>query len=586
MPKKRKKKKNKEKRRKKVEKKKIKKVIDFSDKIFFYALTNAISHDGKAQATSVLPKLFREGLKREDIKKVIPEIQKIVSEVNNLSIEEQKLKLESLDVKVTKKEKKTGLSDLPDVKGKVVMRFAPYPSGPLHIGNARPAVLNDEYVKKYGGKLLLVIDDTIGSKEKQIIKEAYKQIPEGLDWLQIKYDKIFFKSDRLKIYYKYGEQLIKKDKAYVCFCSSKILHNNRIKKIECKCRNKMIKENLAAWKEMLTGKYKEGKAILRIKTSMQHKNPAFRDRVLFKISNRTHPRVGKKYKVWPLLEMSWSVDDHLLGITHVLRGKDLMIESEMEKYIWKIFGWKAPVLIHTGIVNVGGAKISKSKSQKEVKSGKYIDWHDPRTWSLQSLKKRGIRPEAVRAFCISLGLTQTEATVPIETLYKENKKFIESSNRYFFIQNPVKIKIKDAPRMIAKVPFHPNHAERGYRILETQEDFYITKNDYEEIKKSKQEIFRLMNLFNFKKVKNKMIFEFHSKELQPLLKAKLIHWLPVSKELIKTNVMMPEGTIINGFAEHNIKNLSPDTIIQFERFGFCRLDKKSKKEFEFWFAHR
>jgi glutamyl-tRNA synthetase len=565
--------------------KKIKDKKDFEKAIFAYTLANAISHDGKAQATAVLPKLFQEGLERQDIKKVIPIIQKTVSEINNLTIEEQKIQFESLHLKVKKKEKKE-LSDLPNVKAKVIMRFAPYPSGPLHIGNARTAVLNDEYVKRHGGKLFLVIDDTIGSKEKQIIKEAYKFIPEGLEWLKINYNKTFFKSDRLKIYYKYAEQLIRKGKAYVCFCSSTTLHKNRINKTECKCRNKSIKENLAAWKEMLKGKYKEGQATLRIKTNMKHKNPAFRDRVLFRISNRSHPKVKKKYKVWPLLEMSWAVDDHLLGITHIIRGKELMIESEMEKYLWKIFGWKQPVLIHTGLINIGGAKLSKSKSQKEVQQGKYIGWHDPRTWSLQSLKKRGIRPEALRAFCLSFGLTQTEVTVPIENLYKKNKKFVESSNRYFFIQNPIKIKIKDAPRIIAKVPLHPNHAERGYRFLQTNQEFYITKQDYNEIKKSKQDLFRLMNLFNFKKIKHKMIFEFHSKELRPLLKAKLIHWLPVKKELIKTKVIMPDGTTVKGLSEQNIKNLEPDTIVQFERFGFCRLDKKSKKEFEFWFAHR
>jgi glutamyl-tRNA synthetase len=563
----------------------------FNKKILIHSLSNAIIHNGQAQATSVLPKLFQEGLKREEIKQVIPIIQKTVNEINNLTIEEQKKKFESLNVKVKKKEKEKGLSDLEKVKNKVVMRFAPYPSGPLHIGNARPAILNDEYVKKYGGKLLLVIDDTIGSQEKQIIKEAYKLIPHGLDWLQVNYDKILYKSDRLDLYYKYAEQLIRKNKAYVCFCSSKKIHDNRTRKKECECRKKTSEENLIEWKKMLAGKYKEGHATLRIKTSMQHKNPAFRDRVLFRISNRTHPRVKKKYKIWPLLEMSWAVDDHLLGITHVLRGKDLMIESEMEKYIWKILGWKQPVLIHTGLVSITGAKISKSKSQKEVMTGKYIGWDDPRTWSLQSLEARGIKPEALRKFCISLGLTQTEVTVPIESLYKKNKKIIESSNRYFFIENPVKIKIKNSPRIIAKLPLHPDHAERGYRLIETTEDFYIAKKDHLEIKKSKQDIFRFMNLFNFKRIKHKMIFEFHSRELQPLLKAKLIHWLPLSKELIKTKIMMPEGEIVKGLAEQNVKNLEVGTIIQFERFGFCKLHKihkKSKKgkEYEFWFAHR
>jgi glutamyl-tRNA synthetase len=280
--------------------------------------------------------------------------------------------------------------------------------------------------------------------------------------------------------------------------------------------------------------------------------------------------------------MSWAIDDHLLGITHVLRGKDLMMESEMEKYIWGILGWKSPVLIHTGLVNIAGVKLSTSKSQKEVSSKKYIGWNDPRTWSLQSLKSRGINADAIRAFCLSLGMTQTEVTVPIENLYKENKKLVENSNRYFFIQDPVKIKIKGAPRTIAKVPLHPDHAERGYRIIRTEQEFYVSKQDYEEIKKTKQDIFRLMNLFNCKKTKKG--FEFHSQELQPLLKAKLIHWLPIQGG-VKTKVLMPNGVFVRGLAEDNIKNIRTDEIIQFERFGFCRFEKK-KKDFIFWFAHK
>jgi glutamyl-tRNA synthetase len=263
------------------------------------------------------------------------------------------------------------------------------------------------------------------------------------------------------------------------------------------------------------------------------------------------------------------------------------MESEMEKYIWKCFGWKAPEIIHTGLINIEGAKISKSKSQKEVKSGKYFGWQDPRTWSLQSLEARGIKPESVRAFCLSLGLTQTEATVPIENLYKENKKFVEESNRYFFVKDPIKIKIK-TKEMIAKLPLHPNHAERGYRVIRTGQEFFISKQDFDEIKKSKQDIFRLMNLFNFKKNKKgkKLTFEFHSKEMQPLLKAKLIHWLP-SSEKVKAEVLMPDGSKEKGIAESSIKNLEKGTIIQFERFGFCRLqEKKKNKDFVFWFSHK
>lgn len=554
-------------------------------KIEAYALANALTHNGKAQSSAVLPKLFREGLLKEQIKEVMPLVQKIVQRVNSMNLEEQQKRFTELENLVKRREIREGLPPLPNaIKGKVVMRFAPFPSGPLHIGNARPVILNDEYCKMYDGKLLVVIDDTIGSEEKQIIEESYSLIPEGLDWLSVKYEKpMLYKSDRVEIYYKYAEEIIKKDKAYVCFCDAKTLHENRIKGKECEHRKFSVDRNLAEWKKMLNGEYGPGRTTLRLKTSMKHKNPAFRDRVLFRITNKEHPRVGKKYSVWPLLEFSWAIDDHLLGVTHILRGKDLMMESEMEKYIWNIFGWEAPEIIHSGLIQIEGAKISKSKSQKEVKEGVYRGWHDPRTWSLQSLARRGIKPEAIRAFILALGLTQTEAKVPIENLYKENKKFVESSNRYFFIAEPIKITIKSAPRLKAKVPLHPDHLERGYRNFNTFNKFYIQKSDYDFIEKNRGQNYRFMHLFNFTK---NDYFEFLSKEYDEKLNAKLIHWLPVDKNLVNIEVLMPDGSVIEGLAEPMVRELKVGDICQFERFGFCRLDEKTKRKLIFWFCHK
>jgi len=543
-----------------------------------YALKNAIEHDGKSQVGSVISGLFQEGLQKKDLKKIIGKVKEIIGKVNKLNLNEQEIKFKNFEDKVKKREEHSGLHDLPNVKGKVVMRFAPYPSGALHIGNARTAILNDEYVKKYGGEQLLIIDDTIGSKEKEISKEAYKLIPEALEWLGIKYKKIFYKSDRLNLFYRYGKELIKKGAAYVCFCKQADLRNNRKEGKECSCRKKELKIDLEHWKDMLNGKYKEGEAIVRLKTDMKDPDPAFRDRVLFKISDRKHPRTNKKYRVWPTLEMSWSIDDHELGMTHILRGKELQIEGRVEKFIWKIFKWKPIELIYNGHLQLEGAKISKSKSRKEVLSGKYSGWDDPRTFSLQSLKRRGIQPEAIRKFIISFGINPTEVHAPLENLYKENKKIIEKSNRFFFIQDPVKIKIKNAPHALVKVPLHPDHVERGYRELKTTDEFYISKKDKIKIKK---QAIRFMHHINFKN------YEYLSKDYDPKLNALMLHWLPVSKDLVKVEITMPDGSIEKGLGEPKLKELKKDSIIQFERFGFVKLDSINKKEktYQFWFTH-
>ena len=320
-------------------------------KILAYALENSLRYE-KAMPNSVINALFNEGLKKEEIPKIIPKLRKIVEKVNSMTRQEREVQFATLLDFVKKREVREGLPDLANAKeGKVVLRYAPYPSGPLHIGNARQAVLNDEYAKIYNGKLLLVMDDTIGSEEKALLKEAYKLIPKGLDWLKIKYDKkVIYKSERLEIYYKYAQELIKKEYAYVCSCNQAELRRNRLEMKECGCRQLPVKEQIGRWKKMF--KAGEGEYVLRIKTSMQDKNPAFRDRVLFRISQREHPLTGKKYRVWPLLEFSWAVDDHLLGITHIIRGKELEIESQMEEFIWKIFGWNKIEIIHTGFLRL------------------------------------------------------------------------------------------------------------------------------------------------------------------------------------------------------------------------------------------
>jgi glutamyl-tRNA synthetase len=563
-------------------------------KIEAYALENAVKHKGKAQSGSVLASLFAEGLKKEEVKDIMPIINKIISKVNSMQEGEQKEQYEILKEKIGTHKREVReegtLPQLPEAeKGKVVMRFAPFPSGPLHIGNTRQAILNDEYVKMYNGKLILVIDDTIGSEEKPIEPEAYKMIPESLDWLGINYDKkIVYKSDRLETYYAYAEELIKKGYMYVCDCPSEKMRENREKGIDCGCRHLPEEEHIERWKKMFKPETKEGSFAVRLKTSMQHENPAFRDRVMFRISERTHPKIKNKYKVWPLLEFSWAIDDHLLGITHIVRGIDLMMETKVEEFIWNIFKWSHPVTLHTGFLRIEGVKISKSKGAKEVKSGTYIGWNDPRLWSLQSLKDRGIKPEAIREFILSVGMSKANIAIAVDVLYALNRKYLEKSSRYFFIQDPVKIHIKACPELEAKLPLHPNE-DKGFRVYQTNQDFYIPKQDYENLINGN---YRLMHLLNFKTDKLSPTverdFSFLSVEPDQNLKVKFIQWLPAFQKELKVNIRMPDNEIISGLGESELENLEEGDTIQFERFGFVslyKLDKKNRTA-EFWFSHK
>lgn len=560
--------------------------IPEKDVIKAYALENAIKHDGKANQGSVLSSLFVEGLEKGEIRQAMPEIIETLNEIHKLSLAEQKKEFEFLKENVQKREVREGLPLIPSAEeGKVIMRIAPFPSGPLHIGNARPLILNDEYCKMYKGKLHLVMDDTIGSEIKPIEPEAYKLIEEGVKWLGVNYEKkIIYKSDRIEQYYKYAEELLKKGYLYVCDCENEKWKELRDQKKECPCRANEPETNLNNWEKMKTAK--EGSVCVRLKTDMQDPDPAFRDRVMFKISDRPHAKIGKKYRVYPSMEFSWGIDDHFIGTTHVLRGVEHHMSTRVQDFIRGIFNWPNPVSIYNGHYAIEGVKISKSKGAKEVKSGEYLGWNDPRLWSLQSLRDRGIKPESIREFVTSMGLTKANSTVGVEIIYAHNKKLLTKVPKYLFVEDPQKIVLGGCPELNVAIPFHQTE-NLGKRAYKTHQEFLIPS---EELILMNNSNYRLIHLLNFKTIKagpmDKETFSYISTEADKKLEAKTIEWLPTTQDNFNVKILMPTGEWRKGLGEPALEKVKEGENIFFEKVGFVRLHKKGKDELEFWFTHR
>ncbi|MFW9973070.1 MAG: glutamate--tRNA ligase family protein, partial [Candidatus Odinarchaeota archaeon] len=184
---------------------------DIKEILWLYGLKNAVKFNGHPNKKAIMGKLMasRPDL-RTKTKIVLPLLDQVIDDILKLNIEQQTKELLLLDPhaldRKEKSEEKKELPELPNIFKfeKVIMRLAPYPSGALHIGNARMIILNDEYVKRYNGELILFYDDTIGSpkslrdspKAKYVLPEAYKLINDGLKWLGVEYNKIFYKSDR------------------------------------------------------------------------------------------------------------------------------------------------------------------------------------------------------------------------------------------------------------------------------------------------------------------------------------------------------------------------------------------------------
>lgn len=550
-------------------------------------LDNAVKYDGKPDVKSVMGALLgsRADLRSRagEVKEIV---QRLVTEIEKISIEDQISELKKIapelleQPEVIDTDEKKELAELANLDKwpKVVMRLAPFPSGPLHIGNARMVILNDYYVKRYDGTLILVFDDTIGSAEKVVDLEAFDLIPESLDYLGVKCHKTVYKSDRLDLFYKYAVDLIKRGEAYVCDCDAGVWRNeHKVKGIPCVCRNLDIPENFARWEKMLDGTYEEKKAAVRLKTGMDDPDPAMRDHVILRISETDHPRVGSKYRVWPLLEYSWGIDDHELGISHIIRGKDLVKEGKIEQHIWSIYDWPQPELMYYGRLKFQDATLSKSKSGKEVREGTYYGWDDPRTWSMQSLQKRGIDPDAVRKVMLDLGLSLVDISISMKSVYAENRKLRDSeAPRAFFVQDPVWLETLDLKRDHAELPVHPDFPERGVRKIPLHYEngklqIGIQASDLDRLKSGS--MFRLKDLANFTlEHKKPPQAKFHSIDVNEVREVggPIIHWIPRDGS-ISVELAMIDGSKVMGFAEPGLRDTPVGTFLQFERVGFARI---------------
>jgi len=535
-----------------------------------YVLQNSVKYNGKANSGAVLGKILQENIKlKSKIKILQKKINDKIKEISKLNVNEQLTRLKEIAPELLEK-KKEKKKELKRIKSKnPMLRFEPSPSGALHVGHAYALGLNEIYRKKYNGKLILRIGDT---NPENIYKKAYKLIEEDAKWLS-KISKVFIQSDRLKIYYKYAEKIIKKGKAYICTCDPEKFKKLIEEKKACPCRNLEVKEQLKRWKLMLS-KYKEGQAVMRIKTDLKNKNPALRDWPALRINLKKHPKVGHKYRVWPLMNFAVVIDDHDLGITTVIRCKDHKDNAIRQKYLFDYFKWKFPETLFGGLINFTDLKLSATEITDAIKKKKYDGWDDIRLPSIAALRRRGYQKEAFLRYAEEVGITEVDKKISKEEYFKMINAFNtnlidEKANRYFLILNPKKIKIKKAPEFRRELDLYPGVRLGGRRFL-TKDEFYIQ----DKLEKNKN--YRLMHLFNFR---NK---EFISEDMDDRLDSKLIHWLPKVKGLVKIEVLMENNEIVKGLGEESLKKVSKGEIIQAERIGFLKALSKDK----FIFLHR
>ncbi len=541
-----------------------------------YGLANAIQHGGSANPGPIIGMIVG---KNRDLKSRAKEVGQIVgkvmAEINSMSSEEQIAALEELAPELLVKEKKEKIMELAaleDAENGVVMRLAPNPSGPLHIGHTRMAMLNDEYVKRYGGKLIVRLEDT---NPDTIMEDAFAMILEDLDYLGVEYHEVVNQSDRFDIYYEHARTLLEKRAAYMCQCDVDEWRDLKEQKQACPHRDTDPDDNLGLFERMLGGEFQPGEISMVVKTDIAHPNPAVRDFVALRLLDDAHPLTGNDFIAYPLYNYSVAIDDHLMGMTHVLRGKDHLNNTIRQEYVYDHMGWKKPHFYHYGWVSIDDTVLSTRQIKADIAEGKYSGWDDPQLGTVKSLARRGIQQEAIRNYWIEVGMKGVDIKFAWENLFAYNKDIIDKqAHRFFFVWDPVVIRVSGADKLEGKAPLLPDNPEAGYRITthEKEDDGFIylniTTEDLASLRPGSR--IRLKDLGNIQFL-GKREFKYIGNDLDIIKQGvKILHW--AGSDNIRTEVHMPNGDVIKGIVEKDAMS-SIDKVVQFERFGFLRLEK-------------
>lgn len=397
--------------------------------IYSFALQNILEYGG-AQMGSIMGKLS-QNFDMKQYGKLLPRY--VIAQVNKANallqkegveaVREELIEIDSSKMERLEKEKvkiERVFPDLPNVEqGNFKVRFAPNPNAPLTVGHMRGVLINKYYADKYNGEFVLRFDDTSTDVKPPIIK-AYIQILKDIKWLTGKApDDVLIASDRMDIYYDYADQLLSLNGAYMCNCKN--FKELKDASIPCPHRDLSVEENLELFNKMKQGDFEAGEWVLRARTDLDAPNPAHRDFVLFRVQRNAHPRTGDSYKAWPMLDFQSAIDDHLSGVTHIIRGIDLQDSTAKQKILYSVFDWDYPETTYWGRVKIldqndNEVKFSSSQYAKDIADGKFTGWDDERLYTVQAFKKRDYTPDALLEWWLEYGLTRKPITVSMKTL--------------------------------------------------------------------------------------------------------------------------------------------------------------------------
>lgn len=468
--------------------------------------------------------------------------------------------------------------------GKVHTRFPPEPNGYLHIGHSKAIMVNFGYAKYHNGVCYLRFDDTNPEAE---APEYFESIKNMVAWLGFKPWKITYSSDYFDKLYELAETLIKNGKAYVCHCTAEEIKRGRGIKEDgtpggerkaCASRDRPIEESLTEFRKMRDGFYKPGEAILRMKQDLNSPSPQMWDLIAYRVLDAPHPRTGTKWRIYPTYDFTHCLVDSLENITHSLCTTEFYLSRESYEWLCDQVHVFRPAQREYGRLNITGTVLSKRKIAKLVTGGYVSGWNDPRLFTLEAIRRRGVPPGAILSFINTLGVTTSTTNIQVVRFESAIRKYLEDTTpRLMFILDPVEVVVDNVDEdfeVECTIPYRPNTPEFGDRMVPFKKRFYIERSDFSEDSENK-EFFRLtpsqpvglikvpytVSFQSLEKDADGKITRIHVKydneDAKPKKPKTYIQWVPIS-EKHNSPVRVAETRVYNQLFKSENPSAHPD----------------------------
>ncbi|GGL54908.1 glutamate--tRNA ligase [Halocalculus aciditolerans] len=569
------------------------------------ALYNALKHESDAQVGAIMGPLMGANPEfREHGDEIPGVIAPVVNEVNAMAEDEKRErlgelapeKLEELEAEPEEEEEPT-LPDLPnaDEYEEIRMRCAPNPNGPWHIGHARMPSVIGTYADLYDGEFIVRFDDT-DPETKRPKLWAYDQILEDIDYLGFEPAEVYRASDRLETYYEHARELIDLGGAYTCSCPAGEFSDLKNDGEACPHREKDTETVHEEFDAMVDGDFSSGEMVLRVKTDITHKNPALRDWVAFRMIDTPHPREeAEDYRCWPMLDFQSGVDDHLTGVTHIIRGIDLQDSAKRQRFVYDYFDWEYPEVLHWGHVQVDAydVKMSTSTISELIDDGVLDGWDDPRAPTILSVRRRGIRGQALVDAMVELGVSTSNVDLAMSTVYANNRELVDDeAPRAFLVRDgftprgdaddrefeAVELPVSGGPDA-AHPLVHPDHEERGERDIPVSGSVLLEARDLP----AEGERVWLKGYGPVRYEGDELVYTDDDIDIVRDGTADVVHWVP-GDENVRVRLRRMDGDV-TGYAEPGYADYEPDDVAQFVRVGFARYDREDDDETVAYYAH-